>query len=93
MKSMFGTVFVATVIFYLLYTLAATEPCERVYRSASPIRVVIQLFRLGVDNWASPSQRSDFLLWSLKADIAMQDFLAHQFYGAELVCRKGGKKS
>lgn len=93
MKSMFGTVFVVTFIFYLLYTLAATEPCERVYRSASPIRVVLLLFRSGVDNWASPTQRSDFLLWSLKADIATQRFLAHQFYGPELVCGKGGKKS
>lgn len=92
MKSMFGTVFVATVIIYLLYTLSATESCERVYRSASPGRVILQVFRLGVEHWANANQRSDFLIWSLKADIATQEFLAHQFYGEALVCGKGAKK-
>ena len=89
---MFGTIFVATTVFYLLYTLSATEPCERVYRSASPVRVTMALFRMGVEHWASASQKSDFLIWSLKADIATQEFLAHQFYGEALVCGKGAKK-
>lgn len=92
MKSIFGTVFLATAIIYLLYTLSATESCERVYRSASPVRVTLQVFRLGVENWANANQRSDFLIWSLKADIATQEFLAHQFYGEALVCGKGAKK-
>jgi hypothetical protein len=92
-KSMFGTVFVATAIFYLLYTLSATEPCERVSRSASPVRVVMQVFRLGVENWADKSQQSDFFIWSLQADMAAQKFLAHQFYGETLVCGKSAKKS
>ena len=91
-KSMFGMAFMVTAIFYLLYTLSATEPCERVYRSASPVRVVMQVFRLGVENWANRSQQSDFFIWSLKADIATQEFLAHQFYGEALVCGKGAKK-
>lgn len=93
MKSIFGTVFVVAAVFYLLYTLSATEPCERVYRSASPVRLVMLAFRSGVENWANPSQRSDFLIWSFKADIATQEFLAHQFYGEGLVCGKGAKKS
>lgn len=92
MKSMLGTIFVATTVFYLLYTLVATEPCERVYRSASPVRVAMQVFRLGVEHWASKSQQSDFFIWSLKADIATQEFLAHQFYGENLTCGKAAKK-
>ena len=92
-KSIFSMLFVASAIIYLLYTLSATEPCERVYRSASPVRMVMQAFRLGVENWANISQQSEFFIWSLKADIATQEFLAHQFYGEALVCGKGAKKS
>jgi len=91
-KSIFGTIFLATAIFYLLYTLAATESCERVYRSASPVRVVMLAFRLGVDNWANDNQKSDLHIWSLQADIAAQKFLAHQFYGETLICGKNAKK-
>jgi hypothetical protein len=52
----------------------------------------MQAFRFGVANWASSSQKSDFLIWSLQADIATQEFLAHQFYGESLVCGKSTKK-
>lgn len=93
MKSIFGTAFIAATIFYFLYTLAATEPCERIYRSASPIRITMQFFRSGVENWAKDDQKSDFLIWSLKADIETQKFLAHQFYGESLICGKPAKKS
>jgi hypothetical protein len=55
--------------------------------------MVMQAFRLGVENWANISQQSEFFIWSLKADIATQEFLAHQFYGEALVCGKGAKKS
>jgi hypothetical protein len=55
--------------------------------------VVLQIFRLGVENWANKNQQSDFFIWSLQADIATQKFLAHQFYGEALVCGKGAKKS
>lgn len=90
-KSILGMAFLVATITYLLYTLSETQPCGRVYRAAAPVRLIMQALRSGVENWAEPNQRSDILIWSFKADLATQDFLAHQFYGDALVCGKRAK--
>ncbi|AZG12176.1 hypothetical protein SGO26_29050 (plasmid) [Cupriavidus metallidurans] len=88
MKQMFGGAFAAMVVGWVVYSAIAPEPCERVYRSAGPVRIAFDAVRWGGQNFLSQDSRLRLISWSITADNTTQRFLGRLFYGPTLDCGK-----
>ncbi len=86
MKQAIGGGLAVVCVAWLLYVFTTPEPCERVSRGASPVRVTADIARWGAKNWLSQEGRLDMIRWSIQADQAVQSFLTHQFYGEGAQC-------
>ncbi|WP_425953160.1 hypothetical protein [Ralstonia pseudosolanacearum] len=88
MKQMFGGAFAVIVFGWLLYSALGSEPCERMYRSAAPVRIAFDGVRWGTRNFLSQESRLKLIYWSITADDKTQKFLSRAFYGPTLSCEK-----
>lgn len=73
---------------WCLWVLMATQPCERVYRMAAPVRELIHGVRLGAANWIDQADKDSMLVTQYQMDASTQRFLQRQFYN-DLTCIKG----
>lgn len=88
MKQMLGSALAVTAVGWMLYSAIAPEPCERVYRSAGPVRVAFDVVRWGGQNFLSQDSRLALIGWSITADNATQRLLGRLFYGPTFNCGK-----
>lgn len=86
MKQIVGGAFVAATVGWLLYTGFADSPCERVSRSAAPVRAAFDVVRWVSRNFVSQSARLEQIEWSIEADEVTQRFSGRLLYGPALSC-------
>ena len=86
MKQAIGGAAVLAGVAWLLFVFTTPEPCERIQRAASPVRISFDVARWAAKNWLSTESRIDMIRWSLSADAATQRFMTRQFYGEGAQC-------
>ena len=81
-----SAVFFVLLIVYAIYVASGNTPCEKGYRAASPVRIVSNIARSGFWNWTDSTQRIDMLVWGKDVEVAVSDFIVHEFYGEQIRC-------
>jgi hypothetical protein len=59
--------------------------CEKVERTVSPIRVVLDGLSWAIKPWVSDDTKFTVMKWEIMADRHIRDFFAHQIYQEDLV--------
>lgn len=86
MKQMMGGAITVAAVGWLLYTGFADSQCERVYRSAAPIRATFDVVRWVSHNFISQQARLEQIEWSMDADAGAQKVVGQLLYGPHLTC-------
>lgn len=82
MKNIVNGAIAFGVIGWLGYTLAAPQPCERIARSAAPVRGALTIVRMVSQNWISQEARIDLISDSIWIDEQLQKAVGTTFYGS-----------
>lgn len=83
-----GTLITA-IVMYSGNIFFATEPCERIDRSGSVVRVAASSLFFLSDNWMSPKDRISIRKQANSLDLWLQDVVRVTFFGKELQCANG----
>lgn len=90
-KALFSTVGLALIVGWGGYTISSPDMCERVNRSAAPVRGSFNLARDLGRNWLDVDSRLTLIGWSISANNSTKSIIGHTFYGDkyDLQCGKG----
>lgn len=89
-KAIFSTVGVALLLGWGGYTISTPDMCERVDRSAAPIRGSLNVVRDLGRNWLDADSRLTLIGWSIKANDGVKSIVGHTFYGDKYDRQCGG---
>ncbi|AQH06030.1 hypothetical protein A9R05_44615 (plasmid) [Burkholderia sp. KK1] len=82
MKDMMGKAAIVATVGWLVWTGFANTPCERVYRSAAPVRASFDVLRWVSKNFISSEAKLDQIEWSIEADAVTQRYTGQLLYGS-----------
>ncbi len=83
MKQMIGSALAVLTMGYVIYAFAATDSCERIYRSTGPVRAVFNGVRWLGANYLSQEARLRLILWSVNTDAAAQRIVGRTTMGPD----------
>jgi hypothetical protein len=72
-------------LLWYAYASMGSNPCERIDRGVSPLRVLGDGISWAISPWVGPEAKFEVLKWQLRFDRAMHELAARQVYGADLV--------
>lgn len=80
---------IAAIVMYSGNIFFATEPCDRVERSGSVVRMAASGIFFLSDNWMSVKDRASVRKQANKMDIGLQHIVTTTFFGNSLRCDAG----
>ncbi len=72
-------------LFWYAYATFGDTKCEKIERTANPIRVVLDGFSWIIKPWVSDDAKFTMMKWEIMADRYIREFIAQQAYKEDLV--------